>query len=51
MNCAELETDKISHRVKQSYEKKRKLNTITYTNKRQKIENLFIQTSLSIYNN
>jgi site-specific DNA recombinase len=51
MNCAELETDKISHRVKQSYEKKRKLNTITYTNKRQKINNSFIQTSLSIYNN
>ena len=51
MNCAELETDTISHRVKQSYEKKRKLNTITYSTKRQKIQNSFIEKSLSIYDN
>lgn len=52
MNCAELETDKISHRIKQSYENKRKLNTITYDNqKRQKIQNSFINKSMSIYDN
>lgn len=51
MNCAELETDKISHRIKQSYEKKRKNITISYNNKKQKTQNKFIEQSLSLYNN
>jgi DNA invertase Pin-like site-specific DNA recombinase len=51
MNCAELETDKISHRVKQSYEKKRKKPHLKHDVHILKKQNMFIQKSINIYDN
>lgn len=51
LNCAELETDKISHRVKQSYEKRKLITNLDNNNKKRKIKNTFIDNSISIYDN